>query len=114
MKITEGNGHGMLAVVWQNCRRAKRYNADGDTDYSPWANTPEIWISVSSDNGDHWSEPIKLNNIETPEFAGLKPMWVYPANKVKYVGMQGNQKIGKLGIMFYNDFTCVMLSAWSW
>ncbi len=105
MKITEGNGHGMLAVVWQNCRRAKQYNANGDTDYSAWANTPEIWISVSSDNGDHWSEPIKLNNIETPEFAGLKPMWVYPANKVKYVGMQGNQKIGKLGIMFYNDFT---------
>ena len=105
MKVTEGNGEGMLAMVWQNCARAKWYNADGDADYAAWANTPEIWISVSSDNGNHWSEPIKLNNIETPQFAGLKPMWVYPANKVKYVGMQGNRKVGKLGLMFYNDYT---------
>ncbi len=109
MKVTEGNGQGMLAMVWQNCARAKWYNADGDADYADWANTPEIWISVSSDNGNHWSEPIKLNNIETPQFAGLKPMWVYPANKVKYVGMQGNRKVGKLGLMFYNDYTGVLM-----
>jgi len=105
LKVTEGNGHGMLATVWQNCLRAKKYNADSDTDYAAWANTPEMWISVSSDNGSHWSEPIKLNNIETPQFAGLKPMWVYPADKVIYTGMQGDQKVGKLGIMFYNDYT---------
>lgn len=105
MKVTEGNDHGMLATVWQNCYRAKRFNADGDTDYAEWANTPEIWISVSSNNGDNWSEPISLNNIETPEFAGLKPMWVYPADKVIYVGEQDGLKVGKLGLMFYNDYT---------
>ena len=105
MKITEGNGQGMLAMVWQSSLRAKWFNADGDTNYSAWGNTPEIYISVSPNNGDMWSEPIKLNNIQTPQFAGLKPMWVYPADKVKYVGMQGNQKVGKLGLMFYNDFT---------
>ncbi len=105
MKVTENNGHGMLAMVWQNCARAKWYNADGDSDYSAWANTPEIWISVSSDNGNHWSEPIKLNNIETPEFAGIKPMWVYPADKVIYVGESNGEKVGKLGLLFYDDFT---------
>jgi hypothetical protein len=105
MKVTEGNGEGMLAMVWQNCARAKAINADGDTDYTAWANTPEIWISVSSDNGTNWSEPISLNNIETPAFAGIKPMWVYPADKVTYVGESNGQKVGKLGIMFYDDFT---------
>jgi hypothetical protein len=105
MKVTENNGHRMLAMVWQNCARAKWYNADGDSDYSAWANTPEIWISVSSDNGNHWSEPIKLNNIETPEFAGIKPMWVYPADKVIYVGESNGEKVGKLGLLFYDDFT---------
>ena len=105
MKVTENNGHGMLAMVWQNCARAKWYNADGDSDYSAWANTPEIWISVSGDNGNHWSEPIKLNNIETPEFAGIKPMWVYPADKVIYVGESNGEKVGKLGLLFYDDFT---------
>ena len=105
MKVTENNGHGMLAMVWQNSARAKWYNADGDSDYSAWANTPEIWISVSGDNGNHWSEPIKLNNIETPEFAGIKPMWVYPADKVIYVGESNGEKVGKLGLLFYDDFT---------
>ena len=105
MKVTEKNGHGMLAMVWQNCARAKWYNADGDTDYAAWANTPEIWISVSSDNGERWSEPIRLNNIETPEFAGIKPMWVYPADKVIYVGENNGEKVGKLGLLFYDDTT---------
>jgi len=95
----------MLAMVWQNCARAKWYNADGDTDYAAWADTPEIWISVSSDNGERWSEPIRLNNIETPEFAGIKPMWVYPADKVIYVGESNGEKVGKLGLLFYDDFT---------
>ncbi|MDD4309975.1 MAG: T9SS type A sorting domain-containing protein [Candidatus Cloacimonetes bacterium] len=106
MKVTEGNDNGMLAMVWQNCVRAKWNNADGDTDYAAWANTPEIFISVSPNNGGMWSEPIKLNNIETtPQFTGLKPMWVYPADKVIFTGMQGENKVGKLGIMFYDDFT---------
>jgi hypothetical protein len=105
MKVTENNGQGMLAVVWQNSNRAKLYNQYGDTDYAAYANTPEIYISVSADNGNSWSEPIVLNNQQTPQFSGIKPMWVYPADKIKYVGMQGNQKIGKLGLMFYNDNT---------
>jgi hypothetical protein len=105
MKITESNDHGMLAVVWQNSLRARFYNKFADTDYADYANTPEIYIAVSDDNGDHWSEPIVINNQETLQFAGLKPMWVYPADKIKYVGMQGENKIGKLGLLFYDDNT---------
>ncbi len=84
-KITNANEQGMMAAVWQNSERARRFNKFGDMQYLAYANTPEIWIAVSPDNGNTWSEPIILNNVDTPQFAGLKPMWVYPANKIKYI-----------------------------
>lgn len=105
IKITQGNGHGMLAAVWQDSQRARNANNYNDPEFMQYANTPEIWISVSSDNGDHWSDPIVLNNVDIPQFAGIKPMWVYPANQVKYFGTQGDHKVGKLGLMFYDDYT---------
>ncbi|MDZ4181837.1 MAG: T9SS type A sorting domain-containing protein [Candidatus Cloacimonadaceae bacterium] len=105
IKMSEANDQGMMVTLWQNAQRARWFNLYSDTDYAQFANTPEIWISVSPNNGGVWSEPIVLNNVETPQFAGLKPMWVYPADKVIYTGMQGNQKVGKIGVMFYNDFT---------
>lgn len=105
LKMTQGNGEGMLAIVWQDSQRARMINEYGDLNYSSFADTPEICISVSPDNGETWSDPIIINNVETPQFSGLKPMWVYPANKIKYTGMQGNQKVGKLGLMFFNDYT---------
>jgi hypothetical protein len=105
IKMTEPNDEGMVACVWQDSQRARWYNYYSDTDYLAYQNTPEIWISVSSDYGASWSEPIIMNNVDTTEFAGLKPMYTYPADKVIYTGMQGNQKVGKLGVMFYNDFT---------
>lgn len=104
-KISEANAQGMMVAVWQNAQRARWFNYYSDTEYSAYANTPEIYISVTPDNGATWSEPIVLNNVETPQFTGLKPMWVYPSDKVIYTGMQGNNKVGKIGIMFYNDFT---------
>ena len=104
-KITDANDNGMMAAVWQDCQRARWFNYESATDFSTYANTPELYISVSPDNGITWSEPIILNNVETPQFSGIKPMWVYPADKVLFVGMQGEHKVGKLGFMFYNDFT---------
>ncbi len=101
-KIAVNQEHDMLAVVWQNCTRAWLGPAD---DTNPWIHTPEIYICVSPDNGITWSEPIILNNIETPQFAGIKPMWVYPAYGLKYAGTENGQKVGKLGLMFYNDYT---------
>lgn len=106
IKITEPNSMNMMACVWQDSQRARWFNYFSDTEYSAFANTPEIYISVSPDNGNTWSEPIVLNNVETPQMAGIKPMYVYPADKVIYMGTDNdNRKIGKLGIMFYNDYT---------
>ena len=105
-KISEANDERMMVAVWQNSWRARMYNKYSDPDYATFANTPEIYISVSPNNGELWSEPICLNNIETPELAGIKPMWVYPADKVIYVNTTpGGSKVGKIGFMFYNDYT---------
>ncbi|GAB1468011.1 hypothetical protein MASR2M64_07080 [Candidatus Cloacimonadota bacterium] len=105
IKVTEANGQGMMAVVWQNSYRARLFNKYANPAYAAYANTPEIFISISDNNGYSWSEPIVINNVDTPQFAGIKPMYVYPADKVKYIGMQGDQRVGKLGLMFYDDNT---------
>jgi len=108
IKISEPNEDGLAVMIWQDSQRAKDYNQYPDSypELAPFANTPEIFISVTSDNGDTWSEPIILNNVETPEFSGLKPMWVYPADKVITTGVDGDDNyVGKIGIMFYDDYT---------
>ena len=104
VKQSHANSEGMMVCVWQDSERARRINADANPAYAQYSNTPEIFISASSDNGFSWSEPIKINQIDTPAFANIKPMWVYPANKVNYVGMQNGRKLGKLGLMFYDDY----------
>ncbi|NLN84890.1 MAG: T9SS type A sorting domain-containing protein [Candidatus Cloacimonetes bacterium] len=105
VKLSEPNDHGMMVCVWQDSQRARYYNYYSETDYLPYAQTPEILISVSPNYGHSWSDPINLNNVETPEMSGIKPMYVYPADSVIYTGMQGNNKVGKIGFMFYNDYT---------
>jgi len=105
VRISPANDQGMMVAVWQNAERARMFNYYSDTDYAQFANTPEIYIAVSPNNGNDWSEPIILNNVETPEFSGLKPMYVYPADQVIYTGMQGTSKVGKIGLMFYDDYT---------
>lgn len=104
-KLSEVNEEDMMVAVWQDSYRARRAHEQSNPDYLAYAQTPEIFIAVSSDQGNSWSDPIILNNVETQEFANIKPMWVYPADKVKFVGMQGENKIGQIGLMFYNDYT---------
>lgn len=105
IKLSEVNDQGMMVAVWQDSYRAKCANEYVNNDYNQYDDSPEIFIAVSVDQGNSWSEPIILNNVDTPAFDGIKPMWVYPADKVKYVGMQGENRIGRIGLMFYNDYT---------
>ena len=106
MKLTEANEYGMMAAVWQSSDRARWFKKYSDPQFANYADTPEIWIAVSPDNGDTWSEPIILENQSTlPEFENIKPMWVYPANKVMFQHFDGEHKVGKLGLMFYDDYT---------
>jgi len=107
-KLNAPNNHGMMAAVWQDSNRARLYNEYPTSypEYAAFSDTPEIWVSVSPDYGMTWSEPTSLNKVETPQLAGMKPMYVYPADKVKYVGVTPEgKKIGKLGVMFLDDIT---------
>ncbi len=107
-KITPPNAQGMMAAVWQDSNRSRYYN-EYPADYpelAPYADAPEIWISCSPDRGITWSEPFSLNKVETPQFAGMKPMWVYPSDQVKYVTTTNEgRKVGKLALMFYDDIS---------
>ncbi|MBM4399587.1 MAG: carboxypeptidase regulatory-like domain-containing protein [Candidatus Cloacimonetes bacterium] len=95
-----------MACVWQNSWRAKQYNQYQNTAYSQYANVPEIFISVSSNNGQDWSEPMVINSVQIQQFNNIKPMWVYPADIIKNTGTIVNgHPVGKLALMFYDDIS---------
>jgi hypothetical protein len=104
-KMTEPNGQGWTACVWQNCRRAYLYNHDSIPQYQPYANVPEIYISVSEDSGLNWSQPIVINSVEVAQFAGNTPMYVYPVNTINNMGIINGHPTGRLGLMYYHDTT---------
>jgi hypothetical protein len=104
-KITEPNDQGWTACVWQNSKRARLYNEDDIPQYQPYANAPEIFISISEDYGLNWSQPIVINSVEVAQFAGNIPMYVYPANTIKNMGIVNGHPTGRLGIMYYHDTT---------
>ncbi|MCB5271086.1 MAG: T9SS type A sorting domain-containing protein [Candidatus Cloacimonetes bacterium] len=113
-KLSAVNDQDMMVAVWQDSQRAlEAHNpAAFYPDTFTFANTSEIMICVSQDAGDSWSQPIRLNNIETLELAGIKPMWAYPADLVKYLGTRNGKKIGRLGLLFFDDYTWGSYSAY--
>jgi len=105
LNITQPDQYGNMAMVWQESHRAHCVNILPDQYpwLAPFIDTPEIMISYSPDWGFTWSEPISLNKVETPELAGMKPMWVYPVNQVKGLGGNTQGFEGKLAMLFYDD-----------
>ncbi|MCD4650380.1 MAG: T9SS type A sorting domain-containing protein [Candidatus Cloacimonetes bacterium] len=70
-----------MAVMWGDGYMS--YNAQqGLTYYAGWEEVPELAMCFSADHGDHWSDPIWLNSIETPELAGMIPVYWYPGNEI--------------------------------
>ena len=108
VRVSEPNDDGLMVAVWQDSNRARHYNQYPDSypELAAYADVPEIYIAVSNDNGAQWSEPIVLNKVDTPELAGLKPMWVYPVDKVITTGQDSEGRtLGKFGLLFYDDNT---------
>jgi hypothetical protein len=103
--MTEPNELGWMACVWQDSNRARLYNLypDDYPQYSAYEETPEIFISLSPDNGWTWLEPVVLNNVVTPLLAGKKPMWVYPADKIIALSQTDSLANGRLYLMFFDD-----------
>ncbi len=98
-KFAGNEDNNWLVSVWQDGTKSLFYNQAGDEDYVDWATVPEIAISLSADNGEHWSEPIMLNSIETPELEGMIPCYVYPGDVVEDMG----DNHGLLHLMFFDD-----------
>ncbi|MCD4827808.1 MAG: T9SS type A sorting domain-containing protein [Candidatus Cloacimonetes bacterium] len=102
-KFAKGGDY--MAAVWQDGLYSRFYNDAGDEDYADWATCPEIAISLSADNGVHWSEPIFMNanvNAEvgyTTEIDGMMPNYVYPGDIIEDIG-EGH---GKLHLFFLDD-----------
>ena len=105
IKMSTPNSEGMTVVVWQDSNRARMYNQFNDTEYANFANVPEIMILTSVDNGITWRGPISINSVDHPELAGLIPMYVYPVDEVINLGIHNGHWMGRVGIMFYDDFT---------
>jgi hypothetical protein len=108
IKLTEPNEQGMMAMVWQDSWRARMYNKfpEDYPELAPFANAPEIYIAVSPNRGETWSEPIVMNRVETPALANAIPMWVYPANEVKFISHDNEgHDIGRLYLMYYDDIS---------
>ncbi len=98
-KYAKNDEMNWLVAVWHDAIRSRLYNDGGDEDYVDWATVPEIAIALSADNGGHWSEPIFLNSIETPELDGMIPTYVYPGDLVENLG----DNHGLLHLMFFDD-----------
>jgi len=104
LRITNANQQGMMAMVWQNSMRARYHYYYDNPDYAAYHHASDIMISVSPDNGNSWSEPIRLNQVETPEMAGILSLWTYAADQIIYTGESNGHATGKLGLMFYDDY----------
>jgi hypothetical protein len=98
-KLASSPEHNLMAAVWSNSIKARYFNSANYEEYADWADVPEIFISISTDAGSNWTEPIRLNSIETPELAGMIPEYVYLADTIEYLG---NNQI-KLHLLFYDD-----------
>jgi len=105
LHISEDDGSGAMACLWQDSFKARCYNLYPEEYplYQPWAQAPELLISVSSDHGMNWSDPITLSSVDTPQFNGMIPMWVYPSNRMQSVN-SGGEPAKRLWLYFMDDY----------
>ncbi len=74
---------------------------DGDPAYIPYAQHPLIYISVSSNNGLTWSEPLEFTDIYNPNFDFSNQITVYPyiSQEIKDIG----DNWGEIMFFYLND-----------
>ena len=99
LMMTEPNQYGWMATVWQDSNKAR--NAENP----PGFPCSEIFVSLSTDNGRTWLEPFIISEDYQIAMAGIKPMWVYPANKMTIQSLEGGNLTCRLYLMFYDDNT---------
>ncbi len=107
-RITEANEEGMMAIIWQDSDKARRYNSDPSTnlELADYAQMCDLVIAVSQDNGLSWSDPITLNGVDTAEMLGQIPEFPYPSTKIDYISENADStKVGRLYLSYLDDET---------
>jgi hypothetical protein len=97
-RVARNEANGWLLGLYQDGLKNK-YAQEGDPNWADWAEVPEIAIVVSGDNGATWSEVAYMNSIDTPEFGGMIPEYVYPAEEIVDLG-NGH---GLVNLFFLDD-----------
>ncbi len=103
-RSTHASPSGWMALIWNDSYNAYRYHKNDDQDYAAFANAPEVFMSLSKDNGVNWSEPIIMNAVPgdehyEPAFNGMIPTWFY----VDPVITELDNDWGEISLMFMND-----------
>lgn len=99
MQICANPQKGWLAVVWQDSYKSLMDHTNETND--DYDNVPEIFISVSNDNGLNWSDPIVLNSINTPALQTTIPSYLSVAPIIQPV----DQRFGLLNLIFTDDLS---------
>ncbi len=103
-KVAVNEDQGWIAHLWQDGLKNKYYNDAGDEDYIDWASIAEIYMVVSNDNGETWSEPIIMNakaddDYFEPAFEDKMPAYIYLGDEIEDIG----DGWGKIHMMFLDD-----------
>ncbi len=96
---TKTTADGWMAALWQDVSKSYAFNIDADDEYAQFQNVPETYICFSADNGNHWSSPIILNSIATPEFGDMIPTFFYLGDNIQKI----DDDYGKVSMMFLDD-----------
>ncbi|MEA1971916.1 MAG: T9SS type A sorting domain-containing protein [Candidatus Cloacimonadota bacterium] len=120
-KVAINQEYNLVAAVWSDGTMAKAAdNSPDDPDLQQWATAPEIAIAVSHDNGNSWSEPIKMNanpeDVSSDTYTGgylevldeMIPSFVYPSATIEDIEVtgDGDDEIiwGTVHLMFLDDY----------
>ncbi len=97
-RMTKPTANGMIATLWMDSYKAQQFY-DDNADYAAYANVPELYISISENNGLTWSDPTIMNSIITPEFENLIPVTFYLSDTIVPLGDNNY----RLDMMFLDD-----------
>lgn len=92
--------NGWMAQIWVDGTYAQLAD-DDEPGYEDYKKHPIIYLATSVDNGDTWSEPIELTDINSALFDFSEQITVYPyiSNKIVDIG----DKWGRIDIYYFDD-----------
>ena len=59
---------GLMAMMWIDSYKAYAANTTGDSEWSDYLDTSELFIILSEANSWSWSAPLQISSVNTPGF----------------------------------------------